>query len=258
MEKEFKMNQFHRMHGFSTPGVLALILVFAGRILAQFPGWDPRWPSPERMLAGCDPQVVRQFKEQSAALVKNPKDEGALVDRAVYAQRLARTSRFGTFWLWLAAKDLEQAIAIDPRDFAAWHNYGDVNYQSGDFWPSNDHSNAHRALTAFDKALALNPKSARSYMGRGWVYQDLDDVAHANADFQRALQLDPSLRADMQKEIGNIRERHRQVAGARGTIEQMSRYYVEKSARTVDECDKYKGHWTAGECRLSLALYPGR
>ena len=163
------MNQFHRMHGFSTPGVLALILVFAGRILAQFPGWDPRWPSPERMLAGCDPQVVRQFKEQSAALVKNPKDEGALVDRAVYAQRLARTSRFGTFWLWLAAKDLEQAIAIDPRDFAAWHNYGDVNYQSGDFWPSNDHSNARRALTAFDKALALNPKSARSYMGRGWV-----------------------------------------------------------------------------------------
>jgi protein O-GlcNAc transferase len=147
------------------------------------------------MLAGCDPQVVRDFKEESANLVKNPRDEGALVNQAVYAQRLAGTSRFGEFWLWLAAKDLEQAITIDPRDFAAWHNYGDVNYQSGDFWPSGDHSNARRALNAFDRALALNPKSARTYMGRGWVYQDLDDVAHANADFQKALQLDPALRA---------------------------------------------------------------
>ena len=163
------MNKFPRMHFFKIRGGLALILVFAGRALAQFPGWDSRWPSPERMLAGCDPQVVRQFKEQSAALVKNPKDEGALMDSAVYAQRLARTSRFGSFWLWLAAKDLQQAIRIDPRDFAAWHNYGDVNYQSGDFWPSGDHSNARRALDAFNRAIALNPKSPRSYMGRGWV-----------------------------------------------------------------------------------------
>ena len=75
-------------------------------------------------------------------------------------------------------------------------------------------------------------------MGRGWVYRDLDDVAHANADFQKALQLDPSLSAGMQKEIDNIAERHRQVAGASGTISQMSWYHAEKSARTREECAK--------------------
>jgi len=31
-----------------------------------------------------------------------------------------------------------------------------------------------------------------------------DQAVHANADFQKALQLDPSLRANMLKEIGNI------------------------------------------------------
>src|SRR5580698_8522272 len=69
----------------------------------------------------------------------------------------------------------------------------------------------NRALWAFDHAIALNPKSARTYLGRGWTYYELNDEAHANADFQKALQLDPSLRADMQKEIANIQERHRRV-----------------------------------------------
>ena len=68
----------------------------------------------------------------------------------------------------------------------------------------------------------------------------------------------PSLRADMQKEINNIAERHRQVAGARGTISQMSWHHVEKSARTQEECAKYVGYWTQGECPISLALYPGQ
>ena len=86
----------------------------------QIPGWEPAWPSPQRVLAGCDPQTLRDFKEQNAAVIKDPKDEGALVNRGVYSLRLARTSRLGTFLLWLAAKDLEQAIRLDPKDFAAW------------------------------------------------------------------------------------------------------------------------------------------
>jgi Flp pilus assembly protein TadD len=88
------------------------------------------------------------------------------------------------------AKDLEAAVQINPSDFYAWHNYGDLNYSAGDFWMLNDHSNAKRSVTAFTRAIALNPKSARSYMGRGWAYLTMDDQAHANADFSAALQLD--------------------------------------------------------------------
>jgi Flp pilus assembly protein TadD len=120
---------------------------------------------------------------------------------------LARTSRYGSFWLWLEAKDLEQAVALNPKDFAAWHNYGDVNHRTGNGWDPTDHSAAIRAVNAFSKAIALNPKSARSYMGRGWSYLDMDDNARANDDFQKALQLDPSLRPEMQKEIGLMQNR---------------------------------------------------
>jgi tetratricopeptide (TPR) repeat protein len=121
----------------------------------------------------------------------------------------------------------------------------------------NDHSNALRAVTAFTKAIALNPKSARTYMGRGWAYLTMNDQAHANADFHTALQLDSSLRPDLEREVRNIQERKQQEAAARGTVEQTGRYFVEESAHTAEECEKYKGYWTGGKCRISMALYPG-
>jgi len=94
-------------------------------------------------------------------------------------------------------------------------------------------------------------------LGRGWAYAELNDQPHANADFQKALQLDPSLRANMQKELANIRERHRQEDAARGTMAQMSRYFVLKTARNQSECAEGKGAWVNGECHVSMALYPG-
>jgi tetratricopeptide (TPR) repeat protein len=238
--------------------IAAAVLLAGSAAAQQIPGWDPRWPSPQRALEGCDPKFVRDFMEENATLIKNPKDEGALVDRAVAAERLQRTSRFSTYLLWLAAKDLEQAIRLDPKDFAAWHNYGDVNYDSGDDWAHNSHANALRAVDAFNHAIALNPRSARSYMGRGWAYYQMNDQAHANADFQKALQLDPSLRADIQKEVGNIQERHRQEDNARGMVDRLASYYVEKNASNYEQCSKYKCFWTNGECRCSTALNPGR
>lgn len=241
-----------------TARIFTFIFVFGLVVAAQgIPGWEAAWPSPQKVLAGCDPQTIRLFNQQSDALRRNPKDEDALVNRGVYGLRLARTSRYDTFLVWLAAKDLEAAIKLDPGDFAAWHNYGDVNYTAGDDWMHNDHSNARRAVDAFNHAIRLNPKSARSYMGRGWAYYEMNDQANANADFQKALQLDPTLRADIQKEIKNIQERHGQANAARGTLDQMTRYYVDKTSTNQRQCARARCYWTSGQCRCSLALSPG-
>jgi tetratricopeptide (TPR) repeat protein len=93
-----------------------------------------------------------------------------------------------------------------------------VETTSLDAWIGTMAKDMLRAVDAFNHAIALNPRSARSYLGRGWAYYQMNEEAHANADFQKALQLDPSLRADMQKEIGNIQERHRQENNTRGTL----------------------------------------
>src|SRR5262249_17919865 len=80
------------------------------------------------------------------------------------------------------------------------------------------HSNARRAVWSFSQAIALNPRLARSFMGRGWAYLELNDEAHANADFRTALQLEPGLRADIEKEVAGIREQKAQEAAARRTL----------------------------------------
>src|SRR6202050_4603503 len=114
------MKRSNRMYRLSTSGTMAMLLLVGGRAAAQVPGWDPRWPDVAKVLAGCDPQQGREFRVQSALLGQNPNDEDALVNRGVTAHRLARTSRLDMYLDWLAAKDLEKAIKLDPKDFAAW------------------------------------------------------------------------------------------------------------------------------------------
>lgn len=237
--------------------LLVLCFGIARGEATEVPGWQGGWPAPERMLQGRNPAQVQQFLQWSAALSKNPRDVNALDNRAYLGMEFAKRGLYRTYWQWLAAKDLEAAMQINPKDFVAWHNYGDLNYSAGDFWMTNDHSNARRAVAAFTRAIALNPGSARSYMGRGWAYLAMDDQPHASADFSTALKLDPSLRPALEKEVGNIRERKAQEAAARGTLNQMSRYTVEPLARTKEQCDQYRGFWTGGECRISQALNPG-
>ena len=241
-------------------GIVAALMLGVGIARADvsgIPGWQKEWPSPQQMLQGRDPAQVQQFLQWSAVLSKNPRDVNALDNRGYLDMEFAKKGLYRSYWQWLAAKDLEAAVQINPKDFYAWHNYGDLNYSSGDLWMMNDHSNAKRAVTAFTRAIALNPGSARSYMGRGWAYLTMDDQDHANADFSTALKLDPSLRPSLLKEIGNIRERKAQEAAARGTLNQMGRYTVEPLARNKEQCDQYRGFWTGSECRISQALNPG-
>jgi tetratricopeptide (TPR) repeat protein len=246
---------------------LGPVLLVTGSLLpwgpanADSPAWLGGWlsvlPSPQQMLQGQNPVQVQEFSKWSTILQSNPNDVAALDRRGYYEMEFARKGLYRAYWQWLAARDLEQVIQVDPNDFFAWHNYGQLNYMAGDLWATNDHSNARRAISAFTRAIAINPISARSYMGRGWAYLTMGDEAHATVDFQTALQLDQSLRPSLETEVASIRTRKAQEAGARATLHQMSRYYVERSAHTSDECQKYRGFWAGSECRISMALYPG-
>jgi tetratricopeptide (TPR) repeat protein len=103
-----------------------------------------------------------------------------------------------------AVKDLETAIKLDPRNFFAHHNYAHAAYLLGydDF-----------AVHEFNKAIALNPRSGRSYMGRGYAYLEECNFKAAPPDFQKAVSLDPSLRREVANE--QIFARHRAQCTAR-------------------------------------------
>ncbi len=226
--------------------------------------WWPTWlvplssafaefgPTQQQMMEGLDAKTVQKLAQWTAVLEKNPKDFNALNQRGSLSLYAAHRSRYSVFWIYRAAKDLESATKLNPTDFYARHNYAQAAFEAGDWGDAQP--NMHLAVIQFTKAIELNPKSARSHMGRGWAYMMLNDQSHADADFKKTRELDPSLQADLEKEAKGITEKKKQAVAARETLKRIGRYYVERAARTESECAKYRGLWTGSECRISTAL----
>jgi Tfp pilus assembly protein PilF len=164
---------------------------------------NPFGVSPQEMLRGVDPATVQKLNQFSNALDKNPNDVNALISRAALSLEVADKGLYNFQWILFASKDLEKAIRLDPNNWMARHDYAMACFQAGDVTKAMP--NEHLAVIQFTKAIALKPDSARSYMGRGWAYLMLGDEANANADFQKTLQLDPSLRPELTREADAVR-----------------------------------------------------
>ncbi len=213
--------------------------------------------TPQQLIDRVDPQTVQQLAEASSALAGNPRDVGNLVLRSSSALNAARQSIYRDSWLHFAAQDLESALKLDPNNFIAHHNYAQTCLEVGDV-NGGAQPVMHLAVSQFTKAIALKPDSARSYMGRGWAYLMLRDQANASTDFQKALQLDPSLRPQLEQEAIDIERKLGQLAAAQQMLQAMGSYRVDHTARTAGDCAAKKGFWTHNECRFTdLGLHQG-
>jgi len=244
--------------------VAAVVLLASAPALAQnsgswLGGWLKTQPSAQQMLRGKDPRQVQLVAQLTDRLKKNPDDSDALDKRGVlYLQISEQKDLYWSYWQDLAAKDLERAIQLNQSDFMAWLNYGLLNFEVGDLWWVNDHSNARRSVWAYTHAIALKPRYAPAYAGRGWAYLEMSDEGHANADFQRALQLDPRVRAVIESEAAGIRRQLAQVPGARAEIKMMGDYWVASNVHDAYTCKDLKGVWVEpNQCRFSKMLNPG-
>jgi len=221
-------------------------------------GWLKTTPSTEQMLRNKSPQQVQQLTQLTDRLNKNPDDVEALDARGqLYLQFAETRDLYWSYWQDLAAKDLERAIQLNSSDFTAWLFYGALNFEVGDMWWVNDHSNAQRSVHAYTRAIELKPNFARAYAGRGWAYVEMGDEQHANADFQKALQLDPSLKGVIEQEATAIRNQLAQQPGARAEIKMMGDYWVAANVRDPYTCKGLKWVWVEpNECRFSRMLNP--
>ena len=226
--------------------LLTITVMCASPTLAQ--------PTPQQMIDGVDLKVVKELEAWTHVLDQNPKDFNALNHRGDLSLRASHQSRYRFFWIQKAAKDLEDAIRINPNDFYARHNYAQAAFEAGDWGDAQPAM--HLAVTHFTKAIELSPKSARSYMGRGWAYLMLNDQTNAEKDFRKTLDLDPSLRGELEKQANAIAEKKRQVVAAKEMMKRLGRYRVVPGVGTAQDCAKYKALWTQGECRESTAMDP--
>ena len=135
------------------------------------------------------------------AIRRNPNNADAYIERAeCYLKPRSSVLKPPLMNTEAAIKDLEAALKLAPRNWIAHHDYAHTAYlmDYDDF-----------AVYEFSKAISLNPGSGKSYLGRGFAYLAMCDFKAAPPDFQKAVGLDPSLRAKVatQQEINSFFQR---------------------------------------------------
>jgi TolB-like protein/Flp pilus assembly protein TadD len=91
---------------------------------------------------------------------------------------------------------VHKAIALDPNYAEAYASLAYIEYLVAQL--SGDTTGLARAQAMADKAVALAPEQAYGYAARGFVRTQNWDWAGAQADYQKALQIDPGY-ADIQQ-----------------------------------------------------------
>lgn len=93
-----------------------------------------------------------------------------------------------------AQAKFEAALQLDERLAEAHNNLAfSLRMQSRE--------NQARALRHYDRALELKPDLAQAYLYRGMLFIQMDDLAHARADYERLRTLDSHRAAQLQAAI---------------------------------------------------------
>jgi tetratricopeptide (TPR) repeat protein len=143
------------------------------QILASHPD-DPR---ARRGLA-----VVQLVAEQPEAALTTLQPLLAVGDPDVSTMQLAASAYEANKDTPNAVKILHDAIVKDPRNVALYVDFANI---------AMTHQSFQAGIDLMNAGLGLEPKSADLYLARGVLYVQIADYEKAEADFEKAEQLDP-------------------------------------------------------------------
>ncbi len=167
---------------------------------------------------GTEPLIVPPLKATSMPAPSPNPEATSLAEKAQEA--------FMRLDLDGASKLLEQAVKLDAHYKAAWLELGDVRLGQGRF---------DEGLTAFRKAINLDPKDTRSYMTLAAAYESLRRPEEAVKVWREVLKQDP-----------NQKEAHLQLGT---TLLQLKRY-----GEAVPELEVASSlYWRDPDLELGLA-----
>jgi tetratricopeptide (TPR) repeat protein len=166
----------------------------------------------------------KAIADYSGAIKRNPKSEEALLGRGNARQDKGDLDG--------AIADFNSVIAINPKSADAFYNRGNARHLKGDqagavtdytkaieISPEWDSPYINRAddrrlqgdlqgaIADSSKAIELNGKEPYPYCTRGLALLELGKEAEAQKDFDRFVQLNPSLEGNMKWEIQQVKKR---------------------------------------------------
>ncbi|MBI2933392.1 MAG: protein kinase [Planctomycetes bacterium] len=171
----------------------AEILILRGTVYAGLGRWME--------LSGKNPAPMAgaAHADFSAALEIQPDSIEALVGRASAGRMLARREVEPEGRLRAALSDLDRLIALAPRHMRGRHERGLVREELAR-WAGGAEAPILRegAIEDLDEALLLGAPTAESLAARGRAHYRLGRYGSAAADWERAIELEPALRGDLE------------------------------------------------------------
>ncbi len=115
------------------------------------------------------------LEDYNKALELNPKHTGAYYMRGILKSQMKDTAG--------AKQDCQKAVEIDPRYKEAHNCLGSLAINSKDY---------DRAIESFNQTLELDPGHFFAYYNRALAYKAKGNMAQAQADCRRALEINPA------------------------------------------------------------------
>jgi tetratricopeptide (TPR) repeat protein len=95
-----------------------------------------------------------------------------------------------------AVGDLNEAIKLQPDDFHAFHNRGNLHVARKQY---------KEAIEDYSKEIKLNPKGSHAYRSRGLVLLKIGEASKAEADFAKYLALFPAGKDELDADIPRVK-----------------------------------------------------
>ena len=170
-------SQLDGLHAYATCLVKLRQLEAATKVFQRAVALKPDDPQERRLLASIQ---VMAHKPQDAIVTLGPLLESS-PDAATL--ELASTAYEDAGDTPQAVSKLRQAILLEPRNINLYLDFANL---------SLDHQSFQVGINVISDGIGLEPKAAPLYLARGVLYVQLADYEKAEADFEKAHDLDPS------------------------------------------------------------------
>ena len=171
-------SQLDALHAHATCLVRLQQLDGAIRVMQRAVSLQPHEARERRLLAGVQ---LMAGKPGDAVATLTPLLEGTQADAETLGLAAAAYEKAGDTPRAVSA--LRQAILLDPTNLDLYLDFANIAF---------DHQSFDVGIQILNDGLTLLPRAAPLYVARGVMYVQLADYEQAEADFERANELDPN------------------------------------------------------------------
>ena len=170
-------SQLDGLHAYATCLVKLRQLDGAAMVFQRTVALHPNDPRERRLLAAI--QLMAHKPQEAVATL------GPLLEANPDADtlQLASTAYEEAKDTPQAVSTLRQAILLDPRNVDLYLDFANISFA---------HDSFQVGIDVINEGIGLQPNAAPLYLARGVLYVQLSDYDKAEADFERAQELDPS------------------------------------------------------------------